>query len=1008
MRRRRYMQGSGEPPAIYNETDAEFYYRQTGGGAIIDNSPLVGRFDKIKGNTIAWNQLLYSDLSDSNNYVCNGNTTASYSNGVLTVILKAGSSNAFGIYGKNFVGGHKVYAKFVGTTESPNIKYGASRNVGWTGETTDVSTFNNIRTLNTAATNVTSAIWFFISSTSAPDQTITISSLLFFDLTLIYGAGNEPSTPEQFEADYFKWFGKPLTYEPYDEGSLRSVKMSGLKTIGFNQWDEEWEAGSFNTTTGVNISSTTLIRSKNYIKVLPNTQYHCYFENSVGAINFWMMFFDSNKNVITEAPTGAGSGSANVFDVINKTITTQSNCAYVRFYTKGTTYNNDICINRSNANKNGTYETHWSETRNIPITTLTGKVNGQGESVVVFPDGMLSAGNVHDEIYKQGGKTYAIKRVGRVDLGSLQWVLVAETAQYSAYFYATILGIKNISAWSSKLNAICSNYSQATGNDTIYKNTPDKLMGGQPSTKNIRIKDSSHSTVPTAQDNWLEGVYFDYELAEPIIYELDDFTLPVSYNCAALGTEEILPENTSTPASVAPIVDTSYRLGHVAEKPWYGIKWSEDNGQMQRIASNMELHATLPIQSKMKRCMLLDNGNVYKYISDADPFLYEDGTSVKYDGTDGQVMVEVPAYWYTAYKETDENNITWNYLKLYPKGGGQMYSRKIYRGAFEMITDNSDNSAAKGCSVSMLDFASMGTTKDTTSFVASAMKYLSAATSYRNWNYGVVDPTNVKNSLGKPTTGRNRATFRSIAARRGAGFSQEYWDSYNSLIRLYVVEYCNFDIQASINDSLTIEGFKQGGLGAGVTNAESAKWYNFNDYNSFVPCGVTVPLGNKSGAISYAFINYDFHNVNITYSVPSYRGIENPFGHIWKFIDGFNRKGKVENNVTTEMIYVCDTVSKFAEDNADGYVLQSDTAPRENGNFGGVTWNAKGTFWPKLGGRTMYSDYFYNAYANNTWYTLFGGGYATSGSYAGLFCLYAPNVSGHSYVALSSRLLYTK
>jgi hypothetical protein len=325
-----------------------------------------------------------------------------------------------------------------------------------------------------------------------------------------------------------------------------------------------------------------------------------------------------------------------------------------------------------------------------------------------------------------------------------------------------------------------------------------------------------------------------------------------------------------------------------------------------------------------------------------------------------------------------------------------------------MITDNSDNTVAKGCSVSMLDFASMGTTKDTTSFVASDMQYLSAATSYRNWNYANVDATDVKNSLGKPTTNRNRATFRDIAARRGAGFSQEYWDSYNSLIRLYVVEYCNFNIQANINNSLTVEGFKQGGLGAGVTKANSTKWKNFNGYNPFVPCGVTVPLGNKSGAVSYAFTNDDFDNVSITYSVPSYRGIENPFGHIHKFIDGFNRKGKVENDVTTEMIYVCDTISKFAENDADGYVLQSDTAPRASGYFGGVDWDAKGTFWPKLGGRTMYSDYFYNAYANNKWYTLRGGGVADNGSYAGLFYLDAYYGSGSAYAYVGSRLLYTK
>lgn len=987
MRRRRYMQGSGEPPVIYNETDAEFYYRQTGGGAIIDNSPLVGRFDKIKGNTIAWNQLVQNgDFSDgTTGWHSSSANIESYDGGAkITTTTTWG-----GISSQNVtnISGHKVYYRVLASSNESGLYLGLNNIAGFNQKigslTTNKEWYSAISTITSS--NVQSIVVF----TQQADKIFYIYCLDAIDLTLIYGSGNEPSTPAQFEADYFKWFGKPLTYEPYDEGSLRSVKISGIKSVGFNQWDEEWVVGTIDGN-GQYQSSGNRVVAKNFIKVFPNVSY--YKSNNAA----WVYFYDKEKKYISNSDTSP--------------FTTPSNCCFIKFYTienYGTTYNNDICINISDINKNGTYEKYWSETRNIPITTLTGKVNGQGESVVVFPNGMLSAGSVHDEIYKQGGKTYAVKRIGRVDLGSLSWTAAQFNGQDTFRTFNVTNSKEHIN--NSLGNYIIPIYEQISRFNAL-QSTDNKvytLNSNYHARNTFAIRDTSYSDAATFKTA-LNGVYLHYELAEPVIYELDSFTLPVSYNCAALGTEEILPENSSTPTSVAPIVDTTYRVGHVAEKPWYGIKWSEDNGQMQRIASNMELHATLPIQSKMKRCMLLDNGSVYKYISDADPFLYEDGTSVKYDGTDGQVMVEVPAYWYTAYKETDENNITWNYLKLYPKGGGQMYSRKIYRGAFEMITDNSDNSAAKGCSVSMLDFASMGTTKDTTSFVASAMKYLSAATSYRNWNYYNVDATNVKNSLGKPTTNRTRATFRSIAARRGAGFSQEYWDSYNSLIRLYVVEYCNFDIQATINDNLTIEGFKQGGLGAGVTNADSAKWSNFNGYNSFVPCGVTVPLGNKSGAVSYAFTNYDFHNVNITYSVPSYRGIENPFGHVEKFIDGLNRKGKVDNSVTTEMIYVCDIVSKFAEDNADGYILQSDTAPRATGNFGGVDWNVKGTFWPKLGGRTMYSGYFYNDYANNTWYTLTGGSGADAGSNAGLFSLRAYSASSYANDGVGSRLLYTK
>lgn len=439
-----------------------------------------------------------------------------------------------------------------------------------------------------------------------------------------------------------------------------------------------------------------------------------------------------------------------------------------------------------------------------------------------------------------------------------------------------------------------------------------------------------------------------------------------------------------------------------SEYAWYGVRWSEDNGQIQRIASDMALHASLPIQSGMKRCMLTNNGTVYKYISDSNPLEYEDGTTANYDGTDGQVMVEIPAYSFTAYKEVDENNITWNYLKLYPNGGGETLSRKIYRGAFEMICDNSNNNTAVGCSVSMIDLAGMNVTKDTVSFAAADMQYLNDAATYRNWNYNNVDATSVKNSLGKPTTNRNRDTFRAISARRGAGFSQEYWEAWNSLIRLFMVEYCTLNTQDAINDTLTNEGFKQGGLGPGVSTCTINEWSSFNAYNPFVPCGVTIPLGSKSGAIDYIFATGEFRNAAITFSVPSYRGIENPFGHIWTFIDGFNTRSVIQR-----ANYICNDVSKFAENNAAGYELESISDSRTSGNIGGIEWNSAGTFWPKPGGRAVYNDYFWSAFGTGDWYTLFSGGDAYRGAGGGFFCLYADSGAGRAIADVGARLLYT-
>lgn len=50
------------------------------------------------------------------------------------------------------------------------------------------------------------------------------------DLTLIYGAGNEPTTVAEFEADFQQWFGRPIGAEPYDAGSLIPFQATGIKS----------------------------------------------------------------------------------------------------------------------------------------------------------------------------------------------------------------------------------------------------------------------------------------------------------------------------------------------------------------------------------------------------------------------------------------------------------------------------------------------------------------------------------------------------------------------------------------------------------------------------------------------------------------------------------------------------------------------------------------------------------------------------------------------------------
>ena len=224
------------------------------------------------------------------------------------------------------------------------------------------------------------------------DVDFSVRNFICFDLTLMFGAGNEPTTVAEFEALF------PLPYYAYNAGQIINLKATGLETVGFNQWDEEWELGIYNTSTGAKSDNANNIRSKNYIPVIGGLTY--YFKIPSG-VTIRVSKYDGSKSFL---------GYSDI--VSSRTLTIGANVCFINFNTSSsntTTYNNDICINLSwSGYRNGEYESYWKNTLPLPITTLTGKLNGEGTSVTIFPDGMKSVGSTYDSITK----TDAIKRIG--------------------------------------------------------------------------------------------------------------------------------------------------------------------------------------------------------------------------------------------------------------------------------------------------------------------------------------------------------------------------------------------------------------------------------------------------------------------------------------------------------------------------------------------------------------------------------------------------------------------
>lgn len=289
-------------------------------------------------------------------------------------------------------------------------------------------------------------------------------------------------------------------YEPYWEG-IRSFHGTAIKTTGLNLWDEQWELGSINPSTGEDYAINR-IRSKGYIPIIPSV---AYWGHNVAMF----AFYDANKNFISSA-----------FPESVREIAAPNNARYMRFHTQpdyGTTYNNDICINISGA-RNGQYEPYK-------------------ESILALPElpegGLRSAGSAYDELTP----TKNITRIGVVDLGLLNW-----TVQTDNIFYATIHGIlQNYSA-----NTLLPGYDKRYD---IYSSWGafDKCYGTRTGYERLYIKDTAYSDA-AAFKAAMSGVMLFYELATPT--EVSVPTRNLIYKTYEGGTESVIPSDMPIKADI--------------------------------------------------------------------------------------------------------------------------------------------------------------------------------------------------------------------------------------------------------------------------------------------------------------------------------------------------------------------------------------------------------------------------------------------------------------------------
>lgn len=402
---------------------------------------------------------------------------------------------------------------------------------------------------------------------------------------------------------------------------------------------------------------------------------------------------------------------------------------------------------------------------------------------------------------------------------------------------------------------------------------------------------------------------------------------------------------------------------------WYGIQWSEtsSNPDCTRIG-NMDMHRSLPIQSMMKPFVITN----YRHQSPENILPIDDNFSKSFYSTesntqwevvfslDTDIMIRIPEFWYT--DEYVPSSKTHN-LKICPHAKpGWYHHKEAYVGAYELC--ETSPSSGKVCSAK-----------------------------------GLI-----------PLVGRTREVLRK--AVRGSGFDGEAkWNLYTyeehrAICHLFLVEYATRNSQKAVNTELTPEGFRQGGLGSGCTTGTAT--INGAQTWSFIPTGSSDSLGSGSGEVTVTIQQTDSSGSNtstITRKCNRYRGIENPFGHIWKHTDDVIsvygnghrtwyksvKPNQFATNKNTSYKPFCASTMV-----SNGYKTEIKATPTCDFFATSVSGGSETTYW---------CDYNWDN-TDTSEHCLLIGGSSGAGGWAGLFALASDDGVGLSSADVGSRLTY--
>lgn len=509
-------------------------------------------------------------------------------------------------------------------------------------------------------------------------------------------------------------------------------------------------------------------------------------------------------------------------------------------------------------------------------------------------------------------------------------------------------------------------------NETLPDAINDEKIAREAAVNGLKAKDTElQGNINSLEDALNEDIT---ELRATLLKVNDKVGLTEGNEMPDLSSTNYLADSPSAISAAVTLDEQIGKLSRNENELWYGVKFDLANSSSPDgvRTGNMEMHKTLPIQSKMRGCTINNAVNVKKYLKADDWTKWEDGTVIAQDSSQisPEMMVEIPEH-YRLLVATPDNTVEVR-MSEYNLPGYTKVEKK-YIGAYEGMTSETLPNLLRS----------------------------------------------INNTKYKPKVSTTRNQFQVFAREnsRTNNWNIYTYGAHRDLTWLFVVEYATLNSQKAFNANLTAEGYHQGGLGEGVTTG-SVK-INGADTWSFVPCGTTNSLGNGTGIIEYTHTNTNAEGASTgtkVVNVPRYRGIENPFGHVWKNVIDVVVAG------TDNSVYICKDYTKFGTFEggtnptaeqliAAGYELQDFKESTITSQYvKKLVNNNQADLFPTVVGNgasatTYYCDYHWTS-AAATPRTLLIGGCSDDGSYTGLFGLYSSDGLDYSSAIVGTRITF--